>query len=188
LRLITVVGEAAMRRSPRVRPSRIAVTLDVDGEVWHQVPSLHASGPEDNHYEVRTDEDGRSTITFGDGEHGRRLPPGSGRLTATYRQPRRYTAVVLQQGRVILDRDWNEDRTRPAACCGIYAGVVTNRMDPQMRMRVKVRVPAVLGTQELWALPCVPVRASGIPRVGRTVWILFEAGDPSRPVWIGVPR
>lgn len=40
---------------------------------------------------------------------------------------------------------------------GIYKGIVSNITDPEGRMRIKARVPSVLGEGETeWAEPCVP--------------------------------
>ena len=41
-----------------------------------------------------------------------------------------------------------------------------------------------------WALPCVPYAGTtsgffAIPPVGAGIWIEFEAGDVSRPIWSG---
>lgn len=73
---------------------------------------------------------------------------------------------------------------------GKYRGVVTDNDDPTARGRLRVRVPSVLGTLELWAMPCVPYAGEGVgfyslPEPGTGVWIEFEAGDPSYPVWTG---
>src|SRR5688572_20643972 len=73
---------------------------------------------------------------------------------------------------------------------GKYRGVVTDNADPTNRGRVKVRVPAVLGTLEMWAMPCVPyagpsVGFYSIPGPDTGVWVEFEAGDPSYPIWAG---
>ena len=51
-------------------------------------------------------------------------------------------------------------------------------------------VPAVMGDEAIWALPCLPLAGPGmgaylIPEVGAGVWVEFEAGDPSYPVWSG---
>ena len=52
-------------------------------------------------------------------------------------------------------------------------------------------MPEVLGLSETtWATPCTPYPGVGegwfvIPAVGAGVWIEFEAGDPSRPIWTG---
>ena len=73
---------------------------------------------------------------------------------------------------------------------GKYRGTVTDNADPSQRGRVKVRVPAVLGDVEAWAMPCVPYAGAGvgfyaIPEPGTGVWVEFEAGDPSFPIWTG---
>lgn len=73
---------------------------------------------------------------------------------------------------------------------GKYRGVVTDPKDPTNRGRLKVRVPAVLADLESWAMPCVPYAGKGIgayvlPEVGSGVWVEFEQGDPSYPIWTG---
>lgn len=72
---------------------------------------------------------------------------------------------------------------------GKYRGIVSD-VDPGT-MRVKALVPAVLGdTQTGWAMPCVPyagpqVGFAFLPPVGSGVWIEFEGGDVSYPIWVG---
>jgi len=72
---------------------------------------------------------------------------------------------------------------------GKYRGVVT-QVDGDT-MRVKAKVPAVLGEQESgWAIPCVPyagpqVGIAFLPESGSGVWIEFEGGDVSFPIWVG---
>ena len=74
---------------------------------------------------------------------------------------------------------------------GKYRGTVADVNDPESLGRIKASVPEVLGEMDSpWALPCVPYAGPGmgsylIPPVGAGVWIEFEAGDPSRPVWTG---
>jgi uncharacterized protein involved in type VI secretion and phage assembly len=58
-------------------------------------------------------------------------------------------------------------------------------------LRIKAEVPAVLGSVPTgWCMPCVPYAGlnSGfafLPEVGAGVWIEFEAGDVSYPIWSG---
>jgi uncharacterized protein involved in type VI secretion and phage assembly len=72
---------------------------------------------------------------------------------------------------------------------GKYRGVVT-QVDAKT-MRIKATVPAVLGDVECgWALPCAPYTGPSVgfaflPEVGSAVWIEFEAGDVSFPIWNG---
>lgn len=73
---------------------------------------------------------------------------------------------------------------------GKYRGLVVENEDGEKRGRLKVVVPAVMGTQEVWALPCAPYAGDGVgffalPEVGTGVWIEFEAGDVSFPIWTG---
>ncbi len=74
---------------------------------------------------------------------------------------------------------------------GKYRGVVTDNEDPNSQGRIKATVPEVLGDVETgWALPCAPYAGDGIgvysvPPPDSGVWIEFEAGDVSRPIWSG---
>jgi uncharacterized protein involved in type VI secretion and phage assembly len=72
---------------------------------------------------------------------------------------------------------------------GKYRGTVTD-VDPQT-CRIKATVPAVLGdTPTGWCMPCVPyagpkVGIAFLPEPGSGVWIEFEGGDVSYPIWVG---
>ena len=73
---------------------------------------------------------------------------------------------------------------------GKYRGTVVDNADPTARGRLKVSVPAVLGGTQAWAMPCVPYAGDGVgfyclPEPGTGVWVEFEGGDPSYPVWAG---
>jgi uncharacterized protein involved in type VI secretion and phage assembly len=73
---------------------------------------------------------------------------------------------------------------------GKYSGSVTDNRDPLLRGRLRVKVPQVLGEAEVWALPCVPYAGKDVgfftlPKTGTVVWVEFEAGDPSFPIWTG---
>ncbi|WP_295386967.1 phage baseplate assembly protein V [uncultured Thiodictyon sp.] len=72
---------------------------------------------------------------------------------------------------------------------GKYRGTVTQVQADTWRL--KAMVPAVLGDQECgWAMACVPyagpqVGMAFLPEAGAGVWIEFEGGDPSYPIWSG---
>ncbi len=73
---------------------------------------------------------------------------------------------------------------------GKYRGTVIDNSDPTKKGRVQVSVPAVLGELQAWAMPCVPYTGAMaghymIPEVGAGVWVEFEAGEPSYPIWTG---
>ncbi|HWB75185.1 MAG TPA: putative baseplate assembly protein [Nannocystaceae bacterium] len=63
-----------------------SLVLWVDGLRWSMTPSLFECGPTDRVYELRTDDDGRSVVTFGDGLRGARLPSGIENVLASYRK------------------------------------------------------------------------------------------------------
>ncbi|NVB76934.1 MAG: hypothetical protein HOV81_00935 [Kofleriaceae bacterium] len=67
--------------------SGVASTLRVwvDGVEWTEVPTLFGHAGNAQVYVVRQDDSGASTITFGDGIRGARLPTGSGNVVARYR-------------------------------------------------------------------------------------------------------
>jgi uncharacterized protein involved in type VI secretion and phage assembly len=72
---------------------------------------------------------------------------------------------------------------------GKYRGTVTEVDAPTMR--IKAKVPSVLpGQTSGWCMACVPyagpsVGMAFLPEVGAGVWIEFEAGDVSKPIWTG---
>lgn len=74
---------------------------------------------------------------------------------------------------------------------GKYRGIVTLNVDPMMIGRIQVIVPDVGSlAPTTWAMPCVPVAGINMgmfspPMIGSGVWIEFERGDPSKPIWVG---
>lgn len=72
---------------------------------------------------------------------------------------------------------------------GKYRGTVTD-IDAAT-LRIKAKVPAVLGEQPTgWCVSCVPyagpqVGMAFLPETGAGVWIEFEGGDVSYPIWTG---
>jgi uncharacterized protein involved in type VI secretion and phage assembly len=72
---------------------------------------------------------------------------------------------------------------------GKYRGTVTD-VDAST-LRIKANVPAVLADQPTgWCMPCVPYAGDSVglaflPEVGSGVWIEFEGGDVSYPIWVG---
>lgn len=65
---------------------RAAVDVFVGQRQWEQVGNLRDSAQTDAHYEVRIAEDGKVTVHFGDGRHGRRLPSEADNLRHVWRK------------------------------------------------------------------------------------------------------
>jgi hypothetical protein len=77
---------------------------------------------------------------------------------------------------------------------GLYRGTVTLNVDPEMRGRLLLSIPDVLSfVPSTWAEPCAPLAGPTgpgmgvymVPPVGAGVWVMFEYGDPNKPVWLG---
>ncbi len=75
---------------------------------------------------------------------------------------------------------------------GKYRGRVTDNADPDNLGRVRATVPRLLGDRETgWALPAFAYGGLAeqglyaVPAVGAGVWVEFEGGDLSYPIWAG---
>jgi uncharacterized protein involved in type VI secretion and phage assembly len=72
---------------------------------------------------------------------------------------------------------------------GLYSGLVHDRDDPEHAARIQVVVPAVFdgdgAEAAVWARPCLPYGHVFVPELGDRVWVAFEGGDPTAPVWLG---
>lgn len=73
---------------------------------------------------------------------------------------------------------------------GKYRGKVVSNLDKLGLGRLEVEVPSVLNTTPVWALPCVPYAGAGVgmymmPPLAANVWVEFEAGELSSPIWTG---
>jgi hypothetical protein len=71
---------------------------------------------------------------------------------------------------------------------GPYRATVVDNRDPNNQARLRLRIPRAFATGVTgW----VPVRQTAglpavVPNIGAGVWVEFEGGDPSFPVWSGV--
>jgi uncharacterized protein involved in type VI secretion and phage assembly len=74
---------------------------------------------------------------------------------------------------------------------GKYRGTVTQVGTGGDLGRIKCKIPAVLGDVESgWCMPCVPYAGDQaaiafLPEQDAGVWIEFEGGDVSYPIWVG---
>jgi microcystin-dependent protein len=75
----------------------------------------------------------------------------------------------------------------PKRLYGPYRGVVVSTRDPLNAGRIQAQVPKVFGTSTTGWIS--PKQTAGlplvIPNLGGGVWIEFEGGDPSYPLWTG---
>jgi predicted phage baseplate assembly protein len=69
-------------------PSGGKSTLEVrvNDVLWQELPTLYGAGPRDRVYISRRSDDGKTTVEFGDGATGARLPTGRDNVRARYRK------------------------------------------------------------------------------------------------------
>lgn len=70
---------------------------------------------------------------------------------------------------------------------GLYRGNVFSNKDPLNQGRLRLRVPQILADQVTdWAWG-VDTSATDfeVPSVGQGIWVAFEGGNPSYPIWVG---
>jgi hypothetical protein len=79
------------------------------------------------------------------------------------------------------------DTTRqPTALAGLYAATVQKvhkdgRLDVSVPAAFDATAPEAIAT----ARPCFPYAHFFVPNKGDLVWVAFEGGDPTAPVWLG---
>jgi hypothetical protein len=81
-----------LRQSPltyvsAATPAGAESTLQVrvDDVLWHEIDNLVGLGPKDRRYITNTDDEDQTTVEFGNGKYGARLPTGVENVTAVYR-------------------------------------------------------------------------------------------------------
>ncbi|MDB9348047.1 putative baseplate assembly protein [Nodularia spumigena] len=103
-----ILNKPPLTYIPATTPSGAKTTLElfVDGVRWEEVPSLYGLNHLAQNYITRIDDDGTTTITFGDGEKGARLPSGLENIMARYRSGIGLAGEVAQDSLSLL-------KTRP---------------------------------------------------------------------------
>ncbi|MCZ2523700.1 putative baseplate assembly protein [Streptomyces sp. HB2AG] len=122
-------------------PSGAASTLEVrvDGVLWHEVDSLAGRGPRERVYATGTTADGRTTVTFGDGVNGARLPTGHENVRARYR------VGVGRQGDLPPGRI-TQAVTRPLGVSGVTNPLpATGAADPDGPGAARRNIPLAVG-------------------------------------------
>ena len=68
-------------------PTGVDSTLDVfvNNVQWHEANTLAGLGPKDRKFITKTDDNDKTTVIFGNGEQGARLPTGMANVTSIYR-------------------------------------------------------------------------------------------------------
>ena len=123
-------------------PSGGLTTLEVrvNDLKWKEVPTLFGHGPRERIYITHTDDDQKTTVQFGDGVTGARLPMGRENVTATYRKGIGLEGLVKASQLSLL-------MTRPLGVKGVINPLAaTGAQDPQTLADARTNSPLTVLT------------------------------------------
>lgn len=150
----------------------IASSLEVrvNDLLWKAVPALDGLQPTDQVYLVQTDDDGNTSITFGDGINGARLPSGLDNVVATYRSGIGL-AGNLAAGKLSLLK------TRPLGIQSVTNPLpATGAADPESRDDIRERAPLTIRTLDrVVSLQDVEDYTRTFPGIGKAIAISIWA-------------
>jgi predicted phage baseplate assembly protein len=72
--------------APTASGAQSTLEVRVNDVLWREVSSFYGRGRDERIYITRTDDEGNTTVQFGDGLTGARLPTGQDNVSATYRR------------------------------------------------------------------------------------------------------
>ncbi|MEB3283265.1 MAG: putative baseplate assembly protein [Lyngbya sp.] len=112
----------------------------VNGVLWQEVPSLYSLTAQDQSYIIRIENDGTTSVTFGDGIQGSRLPTGEENITATYR------SGIGLDGNLGVDR-LSLLKTRPLGIIEVTNPVpATGASAPESLEEARTKAPSTVRT------------------------------------------
>jgi hypothetical protein len=71
---------------------------------------------------------------------------------------------------------------------GVYSATVVDNIDPMLSGRLLVSVPEVAAGTTMWATRSPSLAGADVATAGQVMWVQFENGDPSYPVWVGIAQ
>jgi predicted phage baseplate assembly protein len=118
--------------APTPTGGRTTLEVRVNDVRWHEVPSFFGHGPDERIYITRLGEDAKTTVIFGDGATGARLPTGQENVKARYRKGLGLTGLVkADQLTLLMTRPLGvKGATNPTPAAGAADG---ERLDDARR-------------------------------------------------------
>ena len=121
--------------APTPSGSESTIEVRINDVEWQEVPSLYGLDEQIRGYITRMDDDGKSTLIFGDGKNGARLPTGQENVLAAYRTGIG-TEGMVRAGQLSLLM------TRPLGVKGVINPLApTGAADPEPRDEAKQNAP-----------------------------------------------
>ena len=174
--------------APTPEGTESTLEVRVNDILWRQAESLLSLGPLDRGYQFRTDNEGKTSVTFGDGRRGARLPSGAENVTARYR------AGIGAAGNVAAGRITTPGPKPLGVKEVVNPRASSGGADPETRDQARLRVP--LATRALDRLVSVEdytdfatlyagigkAHAARLPDAGREVVHVSLAGAADAPI------
>ncbi len=114
--------------------------VQVNGILWQEVSSLYSLTAQNQSYIIRIEDDGKTTVTFGDGIKGSRLPTGEENITATYR------SGIGLDGNIGVDR-LSLLKTRPMGIIEVTNPIpATGAAAPESLEEARIKAPSTVRT------------------------------------------
>jgi predicted phage baseplate assembly protein len=123
--------------TPAATPSGVESSLDVfvNDVRWHEAPALAGLGPTDQRFTTRQDDEQRTTVIFGNGERGARLPTGRENVRAVYRNGIGKAGNVAAEAITLL-------ATRSLGVQGVNNPLAASGgADPESRDQARINAP-----------------------------------------------
>lgn len=158
--------------APTPSGAESTLAVRVNNLLWNEQPSLYGAGPQDESYIVRLADDGITTLTFGDGVVGERLPTGQNNVTANYRTGIGLAGNVGAGSLTIL-------QTRPLGIRGVTNPQAANGgADRQDLAHARVNAPlAVLTLDRIVSLEDYESFARAFAGIGKAQAIALWSGE-----------
>jgi predicted phage baseplate assembly protein len=144
----------------------------VDGVRWEETPRMFDQGPHSEGYLVRLEDDGKTRVVFGDGEHGARLPSGAENVVATYRSGIGFAGMVAAGSLTLL-------QTRPLGIRGVTNPLpAADAAEPENRDSARANAPlTVLTLDRIVSLADFEDFARAFSGIGKAQATTFWRGE-----------
>jgi len=124
--------------APTAAGAETTLVVRVNDVRWHEAGNLYQLGPNDRGYITRTDNQAKTAVVFGDGQHGARLPTGAENVKAVYRNG------IGKPGNVSAGRI-SQLATRPLGVKGVINPLAASGgADKESRDQARQNVPLAL--------------------------------------------
>lgn len=178
--------KAPVTQVPGADGGEQAIVLRVNEVAWTRVDDFFASGPEDRHYRLETDENQKVSVIFGNGRTGAIPPSGKKHIRALYRQGLGVAGNVetgaasrIKKAHPLINRAFN-----PTPILGGADPASLNDLQRQATRYIRTfdRAVSVQDHADVALLYPGVARAAARPAGGGRIEVVVATADGSPPV------